>query len=164
VADALENGDVADPEQIEAKITAEPLHSLELASAAVFRIKPDGSFARLQAYGWPPDRVDSLPASLPLIERLARRRTGAVRLEAADLPEAAPEGPAFPSVAVPIFCAGDLHAIAFYGAHSAGDDINSDEIKALEKLGRAASVACQNVELVSLRRRLQDLKPRPTTA
>jgi hypothetical protein len=55
-----------------------------------------------------------------------------------------------------VTCGGELRAIALYGAHRAGDDLNGDKVKMLAELAGAASVAYTNFELVSLRGRIHE--------
>ena len=164
VAEALAESEATPPEEVDDRIVAEPVAALELASAAVFRVQSDDSYRRASAEGWPPGSIEVLAKDLPWIRTLTIDKSAALELEREQLPPGMPEGPPFPSIAIPLVSGGRLYAVAFYGAHKGGDDLNRDEIKSLRKLGRAASLAYQNFELVSLRAKLQELEQRPKSA
>jgi hypothetical protein len=59
---------------------------------------------------------------------------------------------------VPIVVRHHLRAIALYGAHSSGEDIDPDELKSIERLTEMASGAYDHIEAESLRVELEATK------
>jgi hypothetical protein len=55
-------------------------------------------------------------------------------------------------LAIPIFLRARLEAVAVYGAHANGEDIDPDEAATLEALGAAAGVAYDHLEAARLER------------
>jgi uncharacterized membrane protein SirB2 len=143
------------PESVDKEIVATPTAALELASAAVFRRRQDGRFSRTRAEHWPDDAIKILTAEHDLIKQLQGPKAAGILLEPNQLPRDVPQGLALPALAVPIIYSGRLEAVALYGAHCEGDDLNEDEIQMLNKLANAASSAYMTFELELLRRRTE---------
>jgi hypothetical protein len=59
---------------------------------------------------------------------------------------------------VPVFSHGDLTAIAVYGLHANGTDLDSEEIMLFELLAAAAGNAYDRLEAKSLREEVGDLR------
>jgi hypothetical protein len=131
--------------------------ALGLASASVFR-QEDGSFRRgAECRGWDAASAQSLD---PRDAMLAPLRTGGpFDIE----PEAAtrnnlPEGLMRPVLAVPLGDRFRCLALALYGAHSAGDDLNRDERAMLAGLAQEAASVLAKLEHDRLCRRIAALE------
>src|SRR6185295_12536409 len=104
-----------------------PFEAFRLSSAALFRDVDDidGIFQRMPtARGWRDDDRRQLTAASDkkLLEDLARGR--AVRLRAAPDDECGPAELAAPTLAVPAIIADKLYAVAMFGPHETGDDLD----------------------------------------
>jgi uncharacterized membrane protein SirB2 len=143
------------PERVDEDIVTTPIAALALASAAVFRRQQDGRFSRTLADHWPDDAIKVLTTEHDLIKKLQSRGAAPLLLEPNQLPQDVPQGPASPALAVPIIYSGRLEAVALYGAHCEGDDLNEEEIQMLDRLANAASSAYMAFELKLLRIRTE---------
>jgi hypothetical protein len=136
-----------------------PVAQLNLESAVVFRRREDGAFVQATATGWPGQNDDILSYPHIFLHRLANLGQP-LRLFGQD--GGRPPGvDACPALAVPILSAGHLHAIALYGAHRTGDDLNHEETALLAELGRAAGGAYSAVVFEVLRKRISELERNP---
>jgi|HubBroStandDraft_4_1064222.scaffolds.fasta_scaffold00004_89 hypothetical protein len=108
---------------VEAALVGEPVHAYALVSADLFRRDQAGSFLR---DGKVLDRRVALQLE-------GHRRS--LRLHDGD-----------PALAVPIFVRARLQAVALYGAHANGEDIDPDEAASLEAMGVAAGIAYDHLE------------------
>lgn len=148
---------VTDSATISAMVVDEPMEALSLASAALFRVNERGSFERVWALGWGEGAAGDLDAFEPLVDRL-RTEGEPTRVGRADASgDALPSGEALPIVAVPIVVRRQLEAVAMYGAHSGGEDLDPDEIGSLGRIGEAAGAAYYHLEADSLRDALEGL-------
>ena len=148
---------VAEDATIAAMVVDEPMEALDLASAALFRADERGTFTRIWALGWTQTDAHDLDAFDALLERL---REGFVpsRVRRSDAERAvSTRGEAMPLVAVPIVVRRQLAAVAMYGAHLSGEDLDPDEIGSLARIGEAAGAAYYHVEADSLRATLDSL-------
>ncbi|MBV8531993.1 MAG: hypothetical protein JO104_11815, partial [Candidatus Eremiobacteraeota bacterium] len=59
-----------------------------------------------------------------------------------------------PILAVPVFVQARLHAIAVYGGHVNGEDIDPDEVESLEAICTAAAMAYDHLDAVQVRREI----------
>ena len=70
-----------------------------------------------------------------------------------------PEGPARPCVAVAVRdVVGEPLAVALYGPHRTGNDLDHDEHAMLGTLAEQAGAAYERVEIEALRREIADLR------
>lgn len=140
-------------------LVREPVEAFDLASAAAFLLS-DGAngYARASAVGWTESEATLLGVDDPLAVRLrAERKT--VRL--ADLPwERAdiPGGARQPLYAIPVTLGARVEAIALYGGHASGEDLDPDERRSLRGLAGGAALAYDHLEAVDLRRRLEEAR------
>lgn len=153
VADALPSVETLDA--IDLRLIAEPVASLNLASAAVFRRDARGRFRQYaEPIGWLGGRNAPLPiGEMPLAE-LDKRRA------AISLPERREGvGPKTwePVLAMPVVAAGGVAAIVLYGAHDTGDDLTGEERALLSRLVATAGNAYDRVVTVVLRRQVEHL-------
>jgi hypothetical protein len=114
---------------VEEALVREPVQAYALSSAALFL--RDGSGGYVQD-------GKTLDASVALQLQGSRR---AVRLHEGD-----------PVLAVPVFVRSRLEAVAVYGAHANGEDIDPDEAASLEAMGAAAGLAYDHLEMARIER------------
>ncbi len=114
---------------VETALVHEPIAAYALSSADLFLRNDSGDYAR---NGTP------LDPSIPL--RLQGRRR-ALRLHDGTL-----------VLAVPVFVRSRLEAVAVYGAHVSGEDIDPSEAGSLEALGVAAGLAYDHLQASRLER------------
>ncbi len=145
--------------EIERLLVDEPLRSLSLASAALFR-EEGGLFRRSVSAGWDGADAETLTGGAPpLGDRLDK---GPFRLDAsgaADAPGARLPGDlARPVLGVPVGNERRCFAVVLYGGHEAGTDLDDNERDLLGGLIRAAEIAYGEVESEMLRRRIDALE------
>lgn len=133
-----------------------PAHAFALASAAVFR-EDETMFRRISpSIGWRPcDRTE--------LDRARDKRLltaqSAIRLSLQQSREEGwPPGLVAPSLAVPVIVADKLFAIALYGPHETGADLDPLEEKALERFAEKASIGYEKAMLELLEKEVQDLR------
>ena len=145
-------------DQIDALLVDEPADALQLGSAAVFRRDDDGTFRQhVPGAGWVSSNFELLADDRLVSE--VRAQFGPRRI---------PSSPRFfhqvtgetgqPALAIPIYRQKMLFAIALYGLHQRGDDLEQREIDCLEKLGLSASAAYEQLENERLRSMLAELE------
>ncbi len=116
---------------VESALVHEPIAAYALSSADLFLRTGSGDYAR---------NGMALDPSIPL--RLQGRRR-ALRLHDGTL-----------VLAVPVFVRSRLEAVAVYGAHVSGEDIDPSEASSLEAMGVAAGLACDHLQASRLDRDL----------
>ena len=146
---------------VEQSLVHQPMNALHVSSAAVFRHHRSGRFRRCSAFGWTRQMLSSIDDNSTLVTASIKDAEHPVRLRSAHWASGSlPQGVALPTVAVPIRAFDRLHAIVLYGAHTNGDDLNNEEIEALEHLARSATQAYETIEAAALRRQLRTLARR----
>ena len=152
----LQSGSVA---EIERLLVHEPMRSLKLASAAVFRDE-DGVFRRRLSAGWDAGDADTLAGDDALLAGRFRRKPYA--LDAASAAHALraglPHDVARPVLAAPVGNARHCYAVVLYGGHEAGTDLDGNERHLLGSLAHEAGIAYAHVESETLRRRIAELE------
>jgi hypothetical protein len=144
--------------EIERLLVDEPLHALRLASAAVFRAEA-GAFRRHIGAGWDAASAEVLDATALL--RRTQHRDPVFRIGPGDLADVRlPEGLRRPQVAVAVGNPRRFFAIALYGGHEVGTDLNQRERDLLTRLARQAEIAYAYVETETQRRRIAALEAR----
>jgi hypothetical protein len=138
-------------------LVSEPHAAYGLASSALFA-RSDDDFVRVESIGWEHARLQTLDASASIVLQLqAEQKPVAAHdatWEAGDLPH----GLASPAFALPIFMRGRLEAIAFYGPHLSGEDLDPEELDVLDDLMRAGGAAYDHAAAEIARERLQLLE------
>jgi hypothetical protein len=149
--------------EIERLLVQEPMRSLGLASAAVFRDE-DGVFRRRLSFGWDADHADTLESDHPLLAGRFDRKPYALDAAEADPAShaALPQDLARPVLAVPIGNRRRCYAVLLYGGHEIGTDLDSNERHLLGGLSHDAEIAYAQVESETLRRRVAELEGRLT--
>jgi hypothetical protein len=144
--------------EVERHLTHGPLQHLHLTSAAAFRRDGQGFARHTEGDGWEEGSERRLDADVPLLapvvaqQRLADlRSTGGQGLNL-------PEGVKRPIIGVPATIRGRVLAVALYGPHHSGADLDSNERALLARLGDAAAEAYVEIENDELKRRLRELE------
>lgn len=148
---------VTTSELVHEMLVAEPVDALELASAAVFR-RNGSSFKRESAAGWSSNDAAELEENDHLVARL-RAELQPIELSDVRWPrENLPHGIAQPLYAVPIASGHHLAAIALYGGHTGGEDLDPDERRSLRGLAAGAALAYDHLTAEELKRTVDDLR------
>jgi len=130
----------------------EPVRSMSLASAALFRQGRDGEYVREESVGWDTSNLSRLDAADEPVLMLAQAEGGPLSLY--DHPwrtQGVPSGPAHPVLALPIIVRRELTAVVFYGAHIHGEPLDPDEIRVIAGLSPGAAAAYDHLEAERLR-------------
>ena len=145
---------------IERALTIAPADSLKLTLAAVFRNHGTHYRRHTASQGWSAAETTLDPQHDLIGPAIASGK--AVRLPE-DIPaETALDGGPRPVLAVPIRNRAHTFAVALYGAHIAGDDLDATERAVLEDLAKEAAVAYEHVRSLTLERLVHMLKSRLT--
>jgi hypothetical protein len=157
VGETIQNSDSVD--KIERLLVNEPISTLGLASAALFR-EQDGLFTRSLSTGWDADHADALTSNHPLLSARFDRKpytpdsVDAAHASLAELPDDLER----PVLVVPVGNARRCYALVLYGGHEIGTDLDSSERHLLGSLARDAEIAYAQVESETLRRRIKALE------
>jgi hypothetical protein len=139
-------------------LVAEPIRTLSLASAALFRRGKDGLYVREESQGWTSNDLATLDDADDRFLALVQAESGP--LSVYDHPwrtEGVPSGPAHPVLALPIVVRRELAAIVLYGAHIHGEALDPDEIKAIAGLASGAAAAYDHLEAESAKRNMDSM-------
>jgi hypothetical protein len=142
-------------------LVAEPVRSLSLASAALFRRKKDGPFLREDSIGWQDGDLERLDDNDDRL--LALIQTEQAPLSLYEHPwrdKDVPSGPAHPVLALPIIVRRELAAVVFYGAHIHGEPLDPDEIKAIAGLAAGAAAAYDHLDAEAMKREVEAIRRR----
>jgi hypothetical protein len=146
-------------DEIERLLVHEPMQTLRLASAALFR-EQDGLFSRCLSAGWDDDHAETLTGNHPLLSGQFEKQP--YPLDSIDATHASPvELPGDlerPVLVVPVGNARRCYALVLYGGHEIGTDLDSSERHVLGSLARDAEIAYAQVESDTLRRRIAALE------
>jgi len=144
---------------IERLLAEAPMHALGLASAALFR-EENGVFRRRVSPGWEAANTDTLSGAGRLLA--GKLRGGAFALDG--IGGIDPSDPRFPDdlarpvLGVPVSNPRRCFAVALYGSHVIGTDLNSDERELLTKLARDAEIAYASADREMLQKRIEVLE------
>jgi hypothetical protein len=146
-------------DEIERLLVYEPVTTLRLASAALFRER-DGLFSRSLSTGWDTGHADALTSNHPLLSaRFDRKPYTLESIDAAHAtPAELPNDLERPVLVVPVGNARRCYALVLYGGHEIGTDLDSNERRLLGSLARDAEIAYAQVESDTLRRRVAVLE------
>ncbi|HEX9170638.1 MAG TPA: hypothetical protein VF886_17215 [Roseiarcus sp.] len=145
--------------EIENLLVNEPMRSLSLASAALFR-EQDGAFHRRVSAGWDTDDVEALAGDEAMVAARFERKpytldsVGGAHASLGRLPHDL----ARPILAVPVGNPRRCYAILLYGGHEAGTDLDSSERHLLGSLAHDAEIAYAQIESENLRKRVAVLE------
>jgi hypothetical protein len=157
VGETIQNSDSLD--EIERLLVDEPVRTLRLASAALFR-EQGGLFTRSLSTGWDADHIDALTSNHPLLSaRFDRKPYTPDSVDAAPaFPTELPDDLERPVLVVPVGNARRCYALVLYGGHEIGTDLDSSERHLLGSLAHDAEIAYAQVESETLRRRIAVLE------
>jgi hypothetical protein len=155
----LQTGSIAEIDRLLVEV---PVETFALASAAVFRLE-DGALRRQEAgTGWKAAMVAELtePRDGMLLQAFATGRPVRLLRGGWEGPDH-PTGLAAPTLAVPVRSnAGRTLAVALYGPHETGNDLNPDERDMLGRFAEKAAAGYERVEMQMLREEVAALKAR----
>jgi hypothetical protein len=125
---------------VENALVREPVEAYALSCASLYKRDDSGEFTR---------NGEKLDPSVAL--RLQGARS-AVRLQEFNGHIGSPDEN--PVLAVPIFMRARLEAIALYGPHSNGEDIDTDEVTSIERVSSAAGLAYDQLDALRIYREI----------
>ncbi len=145
--------------EIEQLLVEQPLRALGLASAAIFR-EEDGVLRRRVVKGWEAANAETLnPAGRLLAGKLHGSAFALDGIGGIDPSDARfPRDLARPVLGVPICNPRRCFAVALYGGHVVGTDLDGDERELLTKLARDAEIAYASVDRDTLQKRIKLLE------
>lgn len=145
--------------EIDRLLVNEPVRSLRLASAALFR-EQDGAFRRRVSVGWDIGDADTLAGDDPLLSARFKRKPYALDAvhDAHASPARLPHDVERPVLVAPVGNARRCYAVVLYGGHEAGTDLDGAERHLLGSLAHDAAVAYAQVETETLQRRVAMLE------
>ena len=157
VGETIQNSGSLD--EIERLLVNEPMSTLRLASAALFR-EQDGLFTRSLSTGWEADHTDALTSNHPLLSARFDRKPYTLDsvVAARASPTELPDDLERPVLVVPVGNARRCYALVLYGGHEIGTDLDTSERHLLGSLARDAEIAYAQVESETLRRRIAVLE------
>ncbi len=155
VGETIQNSGSLD--EIERLLVNEPMKTLRLASAALFR-EQDGLFTRSLSAGWDADHADALTTNHPLLAARFDRKPYTVASVDAAFHDELPDDLERPVLVVPVGNARRCYALVLYGGHEVGTDLDTGERHLLGSLARDAEIAYAQVESDTLRRRIAALE------
>ncbi|SDR64003.1 hypothetical protein SAMN05519103_09288 [Rhizobiales bacterium GAS113] len=142
---------------IEAQLVRGAQRAFGLSSASIFR-NEDGLFRRgPHSEGWDERSAETLDPADPMLGPLQALRPFDIDAKAAKR-NRLPDGLALPVLAVPIADRFHCFALAFYGPHANGNDLNHDERAMLAGIADKAAAAFVKLNIAALRRRIADLE------
>ncbi len=137
-------------------LVAEPVRSLSLASAALFRREKDGTYLREDSVGWQDSDLKELDDNDDRLLALIQTEQGPLSLyEHPWRDKDVPSGPAHPVLALPIIVRRELAAVVFYGSHIHGEPLDPDEVRAIAGLAAGAAAAYDHLDAEAMKREVQ---------
>jgi hypothetical protein len=139
-------------------LSRETAETLKLSSSALFHAS-DGAYVRVAAVHW--TGIETSFATDSLLARRILADGPLVTITSHDSVSNGFAGPPHdPVVALGIKRRGILTAIAFYGRHENGTELEPDELKLLKRLGDAAAIAYEAADIAAVRERNRELEER----
>jgi hypothetical protein len=129
------------PEEAQRVVIFGAVEALKLGSAALFVPVPDRGFIRQTAIGWNAGTAWHLFKDDPIVRKAAHRNKPFSLQEFAWNDMGIPRGMGEPALAVPLISRHRLVALAVYGAHLSGAEIDPDETRLLRDLCATAALA-----------------------
>jgi hypothetical protein len=143
-------------EDIDRLLTDEPHRLLALASTATFR-RTGAAFDRCAGGGgWDESATRVLHPDEPLLASLSKGIPFGLEADAKDT--RLPAGIKRPILAIPVGNRIRCFAVALYGPHLSGTDLDSNERAMLARLGEYAAICYAHLESEELRRRIAALE------
>ena len=132
-------------------LVSEPVETLDLASAALFRRCDDDRFVREADVGWPAHCARNIEPDDKLVLHLQSELTPLPVSDVGWTREDLPTGLARPQLAVPVVVRKRLLAFVVYGNHARGGALDPDEVRILGALMTGASAAYDHIDAETLR-------------
>jgi len=132
-------------EHVSRLLIDEPVRAFGLSDGVLMRVEPEGTLTLVHAARGRPGEVPHEDAESLIAILRAQRKP--YRLTERHM-----------ALAMPLFSEMELDAIAFYGAHSSGTDIDGDEIALIERCAVAAGAAHARFWAAALRERVAELE------
>ncbi len=148
--------------EVDRSLTQEPVQALRLSSGAVFR-RVGGKYRRTEyTIGWQNATLTALRPDVDVLVLRCVALMAPVRLPRGTWNEHDfPQEEQGPCLAIPVVGgAKEAVAIALFGPHETGSDINSDECQMLQDLASRAAIAYDRVETEILRAEVSRLRTR----
>jgi hypothetical protein len=142
--------------EVDRLLVNEPMRSLSLASAALFR-EQDGVYHRRASAGWDADDTDTLDDDDPILAQRFERKPYPVDAAHA-LHARLPHDLARPLLAVPVGNPRRCYAMILYSGHEAGTDLDSSERHLLGAFAHDAEIAYAQIESEMLHKRVAVLE------
>jgi len=143
---------------VERHLAEGPFQHLKLTSAAAFR-HDGGHFERhVEGRGWDNSTAKRLDADAAFLAPVLSHRRLADLQEHAEESFDLPKGTRRPIVGVPATIRGRVLAVALYGPHHSGADLDSNERAMLARLADTAAEAYVEIENAALRKRIAALE------
>jgi hypothetical protein len=145
------------PEEVDRLLADEPFRALKLTSAASFR-RTGADFVRNgDSNGWHADTTRILSPETPMLAALSKGEPFALGDGAAAEPRL-PSGLSRPILAVPAANPLRCFALALYGPHASGTDLDSDERAMLGRIAQDAAAVYAELENDGLRDKIATLE------
>jgi len=146
-----------DPGEIESHLVYGVRSALGLASACIF--SQDGKIFRRSVadQGWDSASAQTIDPGAPMLKALHTRHPFSVNAQAAHC-EGLPDGLMRPILAVPVGDRLRCLALALYGPHASGTDLNRDERSMLAELADVAASALMKLDHDQLCQRVASLE------
>ena len=138
-------------ELIQGAIVDDVADTLEIASAALYRLNAGGAFERTASRGWSDADCALLDDTDPLV-LMMRAESRLIQLD--DLPWTRADLPGdgrAPHAAVPMLSHAELAGFMLYGAHPDGASLDPDELAQIGRLVTAAGLAFDQLDAQHLR-------------
>ena len=157
VAESMLHADAEEP--IAVFLVNEPVRAFDLASAALFcTSEHDGSLTRVSSIGWSATDLQIIDRTDELIPQLRATHAPLSIASLAWRASELPSGIDAPLIALPIKAHGDIFGVVFYGGHTNGAAINTDERQLLSLLAHNAGSAFDHIEAARARIEMQRLR------
>lgn len=133
------------------ELTTDAGATLEITSAAVFRIDAGGTFARTESVGWDAANCAVLDDSDPLVLMM---RSEMRLIDTEELPwrrSDVPHANGRPHSVFPLRSHAELAGFVMYGGHRDGGTLDPDELGLLDRLVTAAGLALDQIAARKLR-------------
>jgi hypothetical protein len=147
-----------DRSEVDRLLSAEPFRALKLTSAAAFRHTGRRFLRDGKSCGWSAKTARSLSPDAPLLAPVAKGKPFPVEEEPRRGEPKLPGGLARPIFAVPAANPFRCFALALYGPHASGADLDPYERAMLARLGQNAAAAYAELETSDLKQRIATLE------
>jgi hypothetical protein len=146
-----------EPLEVDRILADRPYRALKLSSAASFRRNGAGFQRDSDGHGWGEKTTRMLSADTPMLAPLAKGAPFPVE-EEYDAEPALPSGFARPVLAVPAANPIRCFALALYGPHASGADLDANERAMLKRIAQSAAAVYAEIESDDLRRQVSTLE------